>query len=224
MKLPAAFIFDLDGVIVETAHHHYKAWKRLAESLNIPFDEKDNELLKGLSRRKSLEKILSLDDRTLPEDEFRRLTKKKNGWYQEYIAELTPNDILDGVPQFLEQLRSMNVKLAIGSSSKNAQYILNYLQLNEMFEAVIDGTKIERSKPHPEVFLKGAEALDVNPELCLVFEDASSGIQAAKAAGMCSVGVGSEKYLGDADLVIPDFKGLTPQKLLQQLNTNYVSP
>lgn len=217
MNTPKAWIFDLDGVIVETADLHFKAWKKLADSLDIPFGRKENHALKGVSRRKSLEKILALDDRTVPEEEFQQLMDKKNGWYQDYIAELTPNDILEGMPDFLDELQKMGVKLGIGSSSKNAQYIINYLQLNDTFDVVIDGTKVENTKPDPEVFLKGAKALEANPSETLVFEDAASGVEAAKAGGMICVGVGSEDYLGDADLVIKNFKGLTPQKLLEQL-------
>jgi beta-phosphoglucomutase len=217
MNTPKAWIFDLDGVIVETADLHFKAWKKLADSLDIPFGREENHALKGVSRRKSLEKILALDDRTIPAAKFQQLMDKKNGWYQDYISELTPNDILEGIPDFLDELQKMGVKLGIGSSSKNAQYIIDYLQLNDTFDVVIDGTKVENTKPDPEVFLKGAKALDANPSETLVFEDAASGVQAAKTGGMICVGVGSEDYLGDADLVIENFIGLTPQKLLEQL-------
>lgn len=220
MKIPAACIFDLDGVIVETAQFHFKAWQRLAESLDIPFGPEFNEKLKGVSRRKSIEKILSVDDRTLPESKIKELMDKKNEWYQDYIAELTPEDILEGIPTFLDELQALNIGLAIGSSSKNAQYILDYLQLNDPFQAVIDGTKVENTKPDPEVFLKGAKALGVAPEECLVFEDAASGVEAAKAGGMVCVGVGSEEYLGDADLVISSFKDLGPQELFAQIKAH----
>ena len=217
MKTPKAWLFDLDGVIVETADLHFKAWKRLADSLDIPFGEEENHALKGVSRRKSIEKILALDDRSLPEEEIQQLMDKKNGWYQDYIAELTPDDILEGIPEFLEELQQMDVKLGIGSSSKNAQYIMDYLKINDIFEVVIDGTKVENTKPDPEVFQKGAKALSAEPSETIVFEDAESGVEAALAGGMTCVGVGSEKYLGDADLVIQNFKGLTPQALLDKL-------
>jgi beta-phosphoglucomutase len=218
MKMPLAWIFDLDGVIVETAQFHYKSWKKLADMLEIPFDEAKNELLKGVSRKKSLQKILAMDDRTIPEDKFQQLMDRKNEWYQGYISKLTPADILDGIPEFLDQLKALDVKIAIGSSSKNAAYIINYLHLNDMFDAVIDGTNVTKTKPHPEVFLKGAQALKAKPADCIVFEDAVSGVQAAKEAGMICVGVGSEKYLSEADFVITSFKDLTPKKLLNQLN------
>lgn len=214
-----AWIFDLDGVIVDTAHFHFKAWKRLADSLDIRFTEKENEALKGVSREKSLQKILALDDRDLPPEKFQRLMDQKNQWYQELIATLTPEDILDGIPEFLDALKKKGVGLAIGSSSKNAPQILEYIRLTSMFDVVIDGNKVEQTKPHPEVFLKGAKALGAQPEDTIVFEDAASGVEAAKRGGMTAVGVGSEEHLGEADLVISGFKGLTPEKLTAQLNT-----
>ncbi len=217
MDTPKAWLFDLDGVIVETADLHFKSWKRLADSLDIPFGEEENQALKGVSRRKSIEEILALDNRTLPEEEIQQLMDKKNGWYQDSIAELTPDDILEGIPEFLEELQQMGVKLGIGSSSKNAQFIMDYLKINDIFEVVIDGTKVEKTKPNPEVFLKGANALGAKPSETLVFEDAASGVEAALAGGMTCVGVGSEEHLGDADLVISTFEGLTPQALLEKL-------
>jgi beta-phosphoglucomutase len=218
MTKPDACIFDLDGVIVETSDAHFKAWQRLAESLGISFGEEFNEQLKGVSRRKSIEKILALDDRQLPEEEIQRLMDKKNGWYQDAIAELTPEDILEGIPEFLETLEQMDIPMGIGSSSKNAQYIIDYLQLNDTFGVIIDGTKVENTKPDPEVFLKGAKALNADPSNTIVFEDAASGVEAANNGGFMSVGVGSEEYLGDADLVISNFIGLTPKKLFEKLS------
>ena len=220
MISPDACIFDLDGVIVETSDAHFKAWQRLAESLGISFGKEFNEQLKGVSRRKSIEKILALDDRQLPEEEIQRLMDKKNGWYQDAIAELTPDDILEGVPEFLESLQEMNIPLGIGSSSKNAPYIIDYLQLNDTFGIIIDGNKVDNTKPDPEVFLKGAKALHADPSKTIVFEDAASGVKAANNGGFISVGIGSEEYLGDADLVITNFIGLTPEKLFKKLNEN----
>lgn len=217
MEVPDACIFDLDGVIVETADLHFKAWKRLADSLDIPFGKEYNEKLKGVSRRKSLEKILAIDNQTIPEEEFQQLMDKKNGWYQDSIAQLTPDDILEGVSEFLDDLKELGIHLAIGSSSKNAAFIIECLQLNDTFEVIIDGNKVENTKPDPEVFLKGAKALNANPANSIVFEDAASGVAAANAGGFYSVGVGSEEYLSDADLVISDFKGVTPKQLFRQL-------
>lgn len=219
MEVPDAWIFDLDGVIVETAQFHFKGWKKLADSLNISFDESHNEALKGVSRAESLNIILDLDDRRVSDEEFQQLMDQKNEWYQQYISQLTSDDILEGIPAFLNDLQSMGVKLVIGSSSKNAQYIMDYLQLTDTFDAIIDGTKVKNTKPDPEVFLKGARAVRVKPSDCIVFEDAESGVEAALAANMPCVGVGSEERLGDANLVITSFKDLTPQKLLEQLHT-----
>lgn len=220
MIKPEACIFDLDGVIVETSDAHFKAWQRLGQSLGISFGEEFNEQLKGVSRRKSIEKILALDGKELPEDEIQQLMDKKNGWYQDSIAELTPDDILEGVPEFLKRLQEMEISLGIGSSSKNAPYIIDYLQLNDTFGVIIDGNKVENTKPNPEVFLKGAKALEADPRKTVVFEDAASGVEAANRGGFISVGVGSEKYLGDADFVIQNFIGLTPEKLFKQLSGN----
>jgi len=218
MNIPTTWIFDLDGVIVETAQFHFKAWKKLADTLDIPFDESDNEALKGVSRSQSLQNILDLDDREISEEKFQQLMDQKNGWYQDYIAQLTPDDILDGIPEFLEVLQAQDANLVIGSSSKNAQFIMDYLQLTDTFDAIIDGTKVKNTKPDPEVFLNGAKAVGADPSDCIVFEDAESGVEAALAADMLCVGVGSEEILGDADLVIQSFEGLTPKTLLNQLD------
>lgn len=217
MKEPKACLFDLDGVIVDTAHYHYKAWRRLAASLSIPFTEKENEQLKGLSRRKSIMKILDMGDKSLPEEQIEELMEKKNGWYRDYIAELGPDEILEGIPGFLDELEQKNIKKGIGSSSKNAKYILETLGLTHRFGAIIDGASVRNTKPHPEVFLKGAEQLGVEPGDCIVFEDAASGVEAANRAGMASVGVGDARYLSDADTVIPSFEGMTLHKILRQL-------
>lgn len=218
MSNPEACIFDLDGVIVETSDAHFKAWQRLAESLGISFGGEFNEQLKGVSRRKSIEKILALDGRELPEDEIKQLMDKKNGWYQDSIAELTPDDLLEGVPEFLEDLRERDIPMGIGSSSKNAPYIIDYLQLDDIFDVIIDGNKVENTKPDPEVFLKGARALNADPAKTIVFEDAASGVEAANRGGFFSVGVGSEEFLGEADIVIQNFIGLTPENLFSQLS------
>ncbi|MDX1637967.1 MAG: beta-phosphoglucomutase [Balneolaceae bacterium] len=218
MSVPEACIFDLDGVIVETAEFHFKAWKRLADQLDIPFDREDNEALKGVSRRESLNIILELGGQTLPEKEIRELMDRKNQWYNEYLTTLTSDDILPGIPVFIDTLRELGVKLAIGSSSKNARTIMDYLQINDLFDAVIDGTKIVNTKPDPEVFLKAAGALEAEPGRTIVFEDATAGIEAANAAGMYSVGVGKKENLPGADLVISTFEGLTPARLFSRLN------
>lgn len=217
MQQPVACIFDLDGVIVDTAHYHFKAWQRLAESLSIPFTEEENKQLKGLSRRKSIQIILDLGDKSLPESEIKELMNKKNGWYQDYISTLTPDNILPGIIVFLDELEAKGIKKAIGSSSKNAKHILESIDLTQRFGAIVDGASVDKTKPHPEVFLKGAKALGVDPSACIVFEDAASGVEAANRGGMWSVGVGDEQYLSDADAVIPSFKNMTLNKILALL-------
>jgi beta-phosphoglucomutase len=217
MKKPAACIFDLDGVIVETSHYHFLAWQRLAHSLDIPFTERENQQLKGLSRRKSLQRILEMRDKSLPEEEFQRLMDRKNGWYQEYISNLSPEGILIGIPSFLDELEEKGIKKAIGSSSKNAKYILMELELTHRFGAIVDGTSVKKTKPHPEVFLKGAKMLEVSPDRCIVFEDAASGVEAANRAEMKSVGVGKKEHFNNADAVIPSFRNMSLSKVLKLL-------
>lgn len=217
MQQPEACIFDLDGVIVDTARYHFKAWQRLAESLSIPFSEEENKHLKGLSRRKSIKKILDIGNKSLPESTIRELMDKKNNWYQDSISQLTPEDILPGIPEFLDELEEKSIKKAIGSSSKNAKFILQSIGLTHRFGAIIDGGSVNQTKPHPEVFLKGAEKLGAEPSECIVFEDAASGVEAANRGGMWSVGVGDEQYLSEADTVIPSFKNMTLNKIMALL-------
>ena len=196
------FLFDLDGVIVDTAKYHFLAWKRLADELDIPFTEQDNERLKGVSRMASLEIILEIGNRTMTEDEKQALCQRKNDWYVEYIKKLE---------------KSEGIKIALGSASKNSPLILDRLGITELFDAVVDGTRVNRAKPDPEVFVTGAEDLGIDPEYCVVFEDAVAGVQAAHNAGMKAVGIGSPEILGQAELVIPGFANVTVNDLLQKL-------
>ncbi|ANE41449.1 beta-phosphoglucomutase [Fervidobacterium sp. SC_NGM5_O18] len=207
---PKACIFDLDGVIVDTAKYHYLAWKRLAKELGFEFTEKDNERLKGVSRMESLEILLSVGGIKIDDENVKlQLAEKKNKWYVEYINQMTKDEILPGVIEFLELLKSAGIKVAIGSASKNTITILERIGLKDFFDVIIDGTKISKAKPDPEVFLKAAEELSVRPEECCVFEDAVAGIQAAKSAGMKVIGVGDPTILKDADKVIQSFQGQT---------------
>jgi len=212
-----AVIFDLDGVLVNTAKFHYLAWQRLATELNIKFCAQDNELLKGVSRMQSLDIILGLDNVTVDCDTKIELAQKKNGWYVEYISKLTPKDVLPGVISFLESLKLNNIKIALGSASKNTVLILNKLHLTNYFDVIIDGTKVSRSKPDPEVFLKGARELNLLPNECIVFEDAQSGVEAALSAGMYCIGIGTKDILKKANLVLPGFSGMTFDKLKNNL-------
>ena len=210
-------IFDLDGVIVDTAKYHYLAWKELAGELGIRFTKKDNERLKGVSRVRSFEIILEIGGLTLPEEQKQAYCTRKNDNYLEYIGRLTENEILPGAKQFLLDARAAGYRVALGSASKNTSLILEKLKITGLFDSVIDGNKVSKAKPDPEVFLKGAEELGLGPGECLVFEDAEAGVEAAHNAGMKAVGIGSRKRLPMADLNIPGFADVTPQELLKKL-------
>lgn len=211
------FLFDLDGVIVDTAKYHYLAWKRLADELGIPFTLQDNERLKGVSRMASLEIILELGNRDLSDAEKQTLCTRKNEWYVEYIQKLEKSELLPGVEDFLKQARAAGIKVALGSASKNSPLILERLGITALFDDVVDGTRVSRAKPDPEVFVTGAQDLGIDPEYCVVFEDAVAGVQAAHNAGMKAVGIGSPDILGQAELVIPGFAGVTVDALLEKL-------
>jgi len=199
------FIFDLDGVIVDTAKYHFLAWKKLAEELNITFTEIQNEQLKGISRIKSLEKILSWGNLSLNKDHFDALMAKKNDDYLGYIATMTNKEILPNVVQTLDYLKGNNQKIALGSASKNAKAILEKVGIINGFETIIDGNQVTEAKPNPEVFLKAAKGLGVHAENCIVFEDSIAGIQAANTAGMISIGIGSKEVLFEANHVFNGF-------------------
>lgn len=206
-SLIKACIFDLDGVIVDTAKYHFLAWRRLANALGFDFDEHANEQLKGVGRMESLDIILSWGGIALSPEEKYAWSEKKNGWYLEYVDKMNPSEILEGAMEFLLDVKAHGMKVALGSSSKNAQAILRHIGLGDFFDAVVDGTHITRTKPDPQVFLLGAEALAIEPSHCIVFEDAQSGVDAALAGGFLAVGVGQAASLGHAHLVIPGFKG-----------------
>lgn len=202
-----AAIFDLDGVIVDTAKYHYLAWRRLADELGFVFTEKDNERLKGVSRMRSLEILLEVGGLTgrFSEEEMAEMAARKNGWYVEYISAMDESEILPGTVECLRGFRELGIKTALGSASKNAMLILNNLRLLPYFDVVIDGTKVSKAKPDPEVFLLGAKEAGVNPEECVVFEDAQAGIEAAKNAGMKAVAIGRPEDLSGYDRI---FRGL----------------
>lgn len=186
-----AVVFDLDGVLVYTDKYHYLAWKQIACEKGIEFDEKDNDRLRGVSRMKSLEIVLEkYQGVPINADEKEKLAEKKNQIYRSFLAEMTPEDVSDDVKETLQELKEKGYLLAVGSSSKNAVIILEKTGLMNRFDRVVDGTLIKHSKPDPEVFLKAAELLGVQPEECLVVEDAEAGIQAAKSAGMDSAAIG----------------------------------
>lgn len=213
------FIFDLDGVIVDTAKYHYLAWKELANSLGIDFTEKENEQLKGVSRVRSLEKILSWGNKTLPQDEFTRLMATKNDEYLSYINKMNESELLPEVKDRLTFIKNKKQGIALGSASKNARYIIEKVDVKDMFDAVVDGTDVSKAKPDPEVFLIAAKLLNIEPENCVVFEDSVAGVQAANTAKMISIGIGSEEVLGEADYVFKDFTEIS-EKFINTLIDN----
>ncbi len=197
-----AAIFDLDGVIIDTAHYHYIAWKRLASEFGITLTPAHNELLKGVSRLRSLDIILSLGKIELPDPQKEQLAEKKNKWFVEYIESIRPEEIYPGVRELLKVLKKKNIKVGLASSSKNAPRVIELLGIARDFDTLVDGTMITHTKPDPEIFLLAAHKLGIAPADCVVFEDAEAGVEAALAAGMKCVGVGSVDQLGKANKVI----------------------
>lgn len=204
-----ACIFDLDGVIVDTAHYHFLSWKRLAAELGIELTEADNEKLKGVSRMRSLEIILEMKDITLNDREKEKLANRKNEWFIDYVERMLPEEIFPSVRTLIQNLKFHDIRVAVASSSKNASTVLKRLQIEKEFEVIVDGNAIVHTKPDPEIFLTTARLMEINPAECLVFEDAAAGVEAALAAGMKCVGIGSPEQLGKAHKVLSrtgDFK------------------
>ncbi|MCG8529799.1 MAG: beta-phosphoglucomutase [Desulfovibrionales bacterium] len=197
-------IFDLDGVITDSAEYHYQAWKRLADRLGIPFDKKFNEKLKGVSRMDSLELILSQTDQCYSQQDKVRLAAEKNEDYKELIEQITPDDLLPAVKDVLEYLKKNRYMIGMASASKNAFKVVEKLQIEDYFDHIVDSAMIVNGKPDPEIFLTAAEKIGLKPEQCVGVEDAKSGVEAIKRAGMFAVGVGDENILGRADVVITD--------------------
>ncbi len=193
------FIFDLDGVIVDTAKYHYLAWKKLADELGIDFTKEDNEQFKGVSRKRCLEILLEMGGLTVSQEQFDQWMVEKNEDYLEYINTMDEKEILPDVVKVLDHLKSKHIPMALGSASKNARPILEKVKLLSYFDTIVDGNAVTKAKPDPEVFLIAAKQLGVAAGDCVVFEDAVAGIQAANAADMVSVGIGEQKILFEAD-------------------------
>jgi beta-phosphoglucomutase len=198
-----AAIFDLDGVIVDTAKYHYLAWKRLANECGFDFTEVDNEPLKGVSRTRSLEILLEIGGRTYDSAAKSQMAAQKNTWYVDYIRCMDASEILPGATEYLQTIRTRGVRTALGSASMNAPLILERLGISMLFDAIVDGNKVTQAKPDPEVFLRAAQELEIPPASCIVFEDAEAGVRAALRAGMGVVGIGDPSALKEADMVIP---------------------
>jgi beta-phosphoglucomutase len=218
--MPMGFIFDLDGVIVDTAHFHYRAWKQIASQLGFELTLEHNESLKGVSRVASLQKIAEWAQVSLSQAESERLMHQKNEEYLGYVSQMSSQDILPGVKDFFEQLPSLGIKTALGSASKNATTILQKVGMLDCFDAIVDGTAVTLAKPDPAVFLLAAERIQASPQDCVVFEDSMAGIEAAYRAGMYSVGVGDASQLKGANRVIPGFLEVSAQEILEAME-NY---
>lgn len=216
-KSISACIFDLDGVLVDTARYHYAAWRDLAKRWDINLTEQENEKLKGVSRVESLKHIVALGGISLSQSDIDKYCRLKNDQYLSLIANMDEQELLPNVKQILQELDRKKIKIGLGSASKNAPLIIKKTGINHFFEAVVSGNDVTNSKPHPEVFLKGASLLGVDPSKTIVFEDSQKGIEAAIRGGFLSVGVGKEEDLGDADLVISGFENMSIFDIIDQL-------
>ncbi|MFP4660674.1 MAG: beta-phosphoglucomutase [Halanaerobiales bacterium] len=207
-----AFIFDLDGVITDTAEFHFKAWKRLADEEGIPFNRETNEDLRGVSRRKSLEIILN--GRAASEESIEEMMARKNSYYQDFIARITSDDMLPGAKEILEELKEKGYKLAVASASKNAKPVIENLDISDIFDTISDGYSVKNTKPAPDLFLHTAEKMGVEPIMCAVFEDAEAGIEAALEAGMTAIGIGPEERVGKAHFRYDEVKDVDLNEIL----------
>jgi len=212
------FIFDLDGVLTDTAEYHYRGWKRLADELGIPFTRKDNEALRGIPRRESL--LMILKGRKYSEEQIQEMMERKNRYYLEFIRQITPRGLLPGARELLEEIHAAGLKSALGSASKNAPEVIQRLGITDLLDVISHGESVERQKPAPDLFLHAAAQLGLEPAECVVVEDAASGIEAARAGGFRSVGLGSMERVGQADLILPSLKGVHLADLLSALDKN----
>lgn len=218
-----AVIFDLDGVIVSTDEYHYAAWKKIADEEGIYFDREINELLRGVTRLECLKIILQKAEKIYSDNEKFFMTEQKNTYYIQLLAELTAESILPGVLDLLNILKNKGIKVAIGSSSKNACMILERIGLRESFDAIVDGNRIKHSKPDPEVFLLAAEYLGLTPDECVVIEDAAAGIDAALRAGMKAVGVGSASMYDNSDVALSNLSVMKVDSIMDIILNDHQS-
>ncbi len=211
-----AFLFDLDGVLTDTSEFHYLAWQRLADEEGLPFSRQDNEALRGVSRRASLDILLK--GKPISEETAESWMERKNNYYIELVEKMTPADLLPGAAVLLSELRQAGIRIAIASASKNAPLVLSRLKIEGAVDCVVDAALVMHSKPDPEVFLKAAEMLNISPRECVVVEDAEAGVAAALAAGMHSLGIGPQERVGAAEMVLPDLSGAHALELLRKFN------
>lgn len=210
------FIFDLDGVLTDTAEYHYRGWKRLADELGIPFSRENNEALRGIPRHASL--LLVLKGRTYPEAQIQAMLERKNSYYLEFIREISPRNVLPGARELLEELRTAGLKTALGSASKNAPEVIQRLGIQILLDAVSDGHSVEYQKPAPDLFLHAANQLGLSPAECVVVEDAAAGVEAALTGGFRCVGLGPRERVGRAHLIFPSLANLHLPDLLRGLD------
>lgn len=210
------FIFDLDGVLTDTAEYHYRGWKRLADEFGLPFTREDNEALRGIPRRESL--MLILKEREYSEEQILEMMQRKNSYYLEFIREITPRDLLPGSRELLEEIRAAGLKSALGSASRNAPEVIERLGIANLLDAISHGDSVQKQKPAPDLFLHAAAQLGLSPDECVVVEDAASGIEAARAGGFHSVGLGPYERVGKADIILPSLRGVHLTDLLFALD------
>lgn len=215
------FIFDLDGVLTDTAEYHYRGWKRLADEEGWTFDREKNEALRGVPRRESLMLILGARASEYSEKQLQEFMTCKNNYYLQFIKEITPRDLLPGACELLEELRAAGIKTAIGSASKNAPEVIERLGIADLFDAISYGASVERQKPAPDLFVHAAAQWGLSPHECVVVEDAQAGIQAAKAGGFYAVGLGPPARLVGADACFPNLENVHLADILTALNTKY---
>ncbi|MEQ6376658.1 beta-phosphoglucomutase [Bacillaceae bacterium S4-13-58] len=213
MRSIEAVIFDLDGVITDTAEYHYLAWKQLAEELGVSFDRETNESLKGIGRMESLELILQKGNIQMSQEKKEELATKKNDHYKTFIQKISPDDLLPGILSFLQELKREGIKTGLASASKNAHTVIEQLEVGSYLDTIVDAATVKQGKPNPEVFLRAAEQLGVNADNCVGVEDAEAGVQAIKSANMYAVGVGSATSLHQADWIIDTTEKLTLTEL-----------
>ena len=212
-----ALLFDLDGVLVDTAKYHYLAWKQIADELGVPFDEEANEAFKGVSRSDCMDMLVDMGGLEMDADEKAAYCDSKNDLFTDFIMRMDADEILPGVREFIEDAKAEGYLIGLGSASKNAPTILAQVGLTGLFDAIVDGTMVSKAKPDPEVFAVGAELLGTPPEQTIVFEDAVAGVDAAHRAGMKAVGISPRPQLGDAELTIPTFAGHTIDEIVSEL-------
>ena len=210
-----AFLFDLDGVLVDTAKYHYQAWQAVCKQLGFDLSHEENEKLKGIDRVTSLKILLDLGNIKLTQKDFEDWLVKKNDHYLTLIENLNPSDLFEGALPLFKELKKRKIKIGLGSASKNAKYILDKLQITPYFDFIVDGTMTTNGKPDPQVFLLGAKGCSVLPENCVVFEDAEAGIEAAITGNMKAVGIGNEKVLKEAYLIYPHLKDVDLESVLK---------